>query len=724
MNRRIVSCLLVSALCAAAVIAQAPPAASPKPQASKGAAPSPKKENPPPPGPPRPFEFPKHATKKLPNGLTVFVIEDHRLPLVSYTLDILSGGIHHDPKLAGLAGFTAGLLREGTKTRTSQDISKQVDLVGGNLGASAGDDTTTVTAVFTKSHQDLALELLADIVLNPVFKQEEIDRQMRQAQSGLAVQYNDAEYIAPLTAGRAILGMSSYAFPTSGTPESLTRIKRDDIVSFHARHYAPGISFLAIAGDITPEEAFAKAEKYLGLWKTPNPPETKLVPPPAPARKVWLVDMPNAVQTQIVLGHVGVQRNHPDFRPLQVANQVFGGSFNSRLNAKLRANEGLTYGANSGIESYRFTGSITASTFTRTEKTADAVRMMLDLFKEFRANPATDTEFQEAKAYIIGSHGRNIETPAAVAGRVLTSAVYGLPDDYWTRYREYFQALTKEQVAAAVQRHIQPDKLVIVAVGNTKEFAKAMAEFGPVEMLNAADIDFLAPDLRKVKEATKLGADAPARGKALLDEAVKAHGGLAALEAVKDTSSSSDMKMTLPQGQMNAKSTEEVLYPSGYRLVLKLPVGEVVQATDGTTAWVSQGPMSKELPPAVGKELTLALRTAAALELLRSAAKGQAEVAALDPVEAGGKKLDTFLWKRDGDEIKLSLDPQTRLVTRLAYTSQGREVVVLFSDYRDSGGVKLPFKELIAQGGQQVGERTYTERKVNAGLDPARFKKP
>ena len=215
-------------------------------------------------------------------------------------------------------------------------------------------------------------------------------------------------------------------------------------------------------------------EKYFGDWRALAPDDSKFPAPPARRAHVLIVDMPSAVQTQIVVGHSGVARNHPDYLALQLANQVFGGSFNSRLNMKLRANEGLTYGANSGFDPNRQAGSFEASTSTRTEKTFEAVEMIVNLLKEFRANPTTDAEFNEAKAYMIGSFGLGTETSSAVASRVLTSAVYGLPDDFYPTYRTRVQALTREQVAVALQRFLDPEKLSIVAVGNAREFTSKL----------------------------------------------------------------------------------------------------------------------------------------------------------------------------------------------------------------------------------------------------------
>jgi zinc protease len=683
---------------------------------------------PPPPTAPRPFEFPKHVTRVLPNGLTVFVIEDHRLPLVSYTLEVLAGGASQPPDKAGLASMAATLLREGTTTRTSKQISKLVDDAGGSLAASSDDDITSVTAGFMKSYADLGLDLLSDVVINPKFADDELARQRQQALSGLQVQYDDPEYIAPLAASRAILGTHPYAYPGDGTPETLRNLKREEIVAFHKRFFAPSNAYLAIAGDLTPDEAFAKVEKYFGQWSNPSSAAVKLPPLPRAAASILVIDKPNAVQTQLIVGHIGVPRNHPDYLALQVANQIFGGSFNSRLNMKLRANEGLTYGAGSSLEANRQGGLFLVSTSTRTEKTGDALKMILDLLKEWRANPATEQELKEAKAYLIGSFSVNLETAGAVAGRVLTTSLYGLPADYWTGYRDRVQALTLEQLRAIVEKHIQPGTMTITAVGNAKGFVPALAPYGTPRVIAGSDLDLIAPDMLRKKEAVVATPESTERARQLVDLAVKAHGGREPILAIKDMTSKGPMKLVSPQGEMSAETVEEVLYPGMYKLTIAMGPMKMIQATDGKTGWMAQGAQAQDMPPDMGKALLLDAYAAGGVGVLAAILAGQAEAIALPPAELNGKKCDVFAWKSGDNGMKILLDPDTHLISRISMRVPGMGAMedndTDLSDYRDVSGVKMPFVETVYQNGQRAGERKVTERKINVGLTAGAFKKP
>ena len=456
----------------------------------------------PPPTAPRPYVFPKPLSRVLSNGLTVFVVEDHRLPVVTFALEILAGNCVVPPDKSGLPSLTAGLLREGAGAHTSPEISSLVDGCGGSMGASAGDDVTTAGGTFMKSYAEFGLELLADIILRPRFDQQEIDRRLEQIQSGLAVNLNDPAYLVSLVSARTILGKHPYAYPGDGTPETIAGLTRSDIVAFWKTHYLPDATWFTISGDVTAEEGFALAQKAFGAWQGTLPATRTVLPPPAPReRKVLIVDMPQTVQTQIVIGQTAIQRKHPDFLALNVANQIFGGSFNSRLNMKIRAKEGLTYDASSGFEAQRQAGSFSVGTFTRTDKTIEAIRMIFELLNEFEANPATVDEFTEAKAFLHGSFALATETSGQIADRILSAALHDLGEDYWTGYRDRLEALTIEHVRSAVQRFLEPDRMAIIAVGNAKAFSNELAAYGPVTVIPFSEIDLIAPDLRKVKPA-------------------------------------------------------------------------------------------------------------------------------------------------------------------------------------------------------------------------------
>lgn len=680
------------------------------------------KQSPPAPGPARPFSFPKFDTKKLANGLTVYVVEDHREPVVSYALAVNAGTVMNDASKAGLAGMTADQLRNGgTKTRTSQDIAKLVDSNGGSLGASTSEDATTVSGTWLKANASLGLDLLSDIVLNPIFDQKELERSRQQALSGLQIAYNDPESLLQMAAPRVVYGQSTYAYPDSGTPETIRAITRDDLVNYHKTYYVPAGAYLAITGDVKSADAFAQAEKYFGKWNGTAAGGPKVSQPPAAERRIVIIDKPDAPQTRIFVGELGVPRNSPDYVPLLLADQAYGGAFTSRLNLKLRATEGLTYNASSSLQTFRSIGAFITQTFTRTEKTADAVKAILDIQQDFAKNPVTATELDDAKARIVGLFQLSTETPEAVANRLILAAVNGLPANYYDDYTQKLRAATIDDVRAAAKKYLHPDKTAIVLVGNASQFEKQVAALGPVKTIKATEFDPTAPDLVRAKEtAPAATSETKARGRELIDAAVKAMGGAQAVQSVKELSSKSSVTLKSPQGEMKAESSEDVVLPDKLRVVLKLGFGEMTQVFDGKNFWLAQGPGVREMPANLTAEATHTVQRAGTIGILKDVIAGQAEVQAIEG--------DGVLWKQGDSSMKLYFDPQTHLISKMVYKSAGMtgyvEVEQLLSDWRQVGPVQLPFRESILQGGQAGGDRVFSERKVNAGLSPELFVKP
>lgn len=685
------------------------------------------RQAPPPPAPDRPFDFPASHVHRLPNGLTVLVVEDRRQPLVSFTLLVHAGASAQPAGKDGLAAMVAGLLDKGTATRSAQDIARAIDRVGGSLSAGADADFAQVTATALVPSAGLALELLADIVARPSFKDDEVERLRRQALSGLQVQFADAEFLATAVARRVAYGAHPYAVGADGTPDTLAKLTRDDVVAFHRARYAPEGAWLAVAGDITPAAAVKLVEQHLGAWAGSAGALT-VAEPPAPARGAVFVDRADSVQTQIRVGTVAVPRNHPDHFPLLIANQAFGGSFNSRLNMKLRANEGLTYGARSLVDADRHAGWWGVSTYTRTEETARAVSLIEDLLRDFRETPITAAELEEAKSFLVGSFAIGAETPAQVAGKLLEARAYGLPDDYWTTYRQRVRAVTADQIATAVRKYVQPDRMTLVAVGNASAFAPALTGFGTPRVVRFADLDLTAPDLRRAGAATTASPEAMAQGKALIARAVAAAGGAGRLAAIKDVTTRGTVTVTTPMGEMKGEAVAEVVYPDKMRSTLTLPMGQMVQAFDGKGGWMKMGPQAMDLPPAMLPEMRRGVVSALGIDLLRRAAAGEAEVSALPAAEVDGRKVDVVRWKMGEVEMTVSFDAETLLLAKLAYrsvTPQGAvDVEVMPGDYREVDGLKVPFKVKGLQNGQPYLESLSSTVTFNTGIDPAGFAKP
>jgi len=471
----------------------------------------------PPLAPPRPFVFPKVATKTFENGLRVFVASDpdpdHAQPSVSIELLLPDAGTSADPAgKPGVADMTASLVTEGTEKRSAQEIASAIDFVGGSLTADASEDCTTIAATVVKKDFDEAMDLLSDVTLHASFAAPELERRREQALSDLSMSYDDAEYLASATFRRVVFGGNPYGMPGEGTPETVHGLTREDIVAFRDKHYFPKGALLAFAGDITPEEAFAATEKYLGSWTesaAATPATMSAESGGGAARpkglRIFLVDKPAAVQTQIRIGRPGIARGNPDYLALQVTNQIFGGSYNARLNTAVRLKKGLTYDASSAFPSFRTAGDFHVTTFTRTDETVPATQLVLDELRKMSSGDVTPEELDVARDYLADVFPLHAETPSDVADRVLGAAFYGLPADYLETYQERIRAVTAADVKRVAQTYLDPADLDVVFVGNVAGLRDAISKMLPgasIVEIPAADVDLLSPNLRRPESRT------------------------------------------------------------------------------------------------------------------------------------------------------------------------------------------------------------------------------
>jgi zinc protease len=464
------------------------------------------------PATPAPFHFPGSVTKTLPNGLNVYVISGRAVsngsaeePAVSIEMLIRDAGAAHDPAgKPGVASLTAALLTEGTEKRSAQEIAGAIDFVGGSLSAAAGRDGTTIRVSVVKKDFDLAMDLLSDITLHAKFAPEEIERQREQLLSGMQVDYSDGSYLASAVFKRVVFGSTAYGLPADGTPESVRALTRDDLVMFRDQFYAPNRAMLAFAGDVTPDEAFGAADKFFGAWPRGNSTPDLPIPQRPRGLRVFLVDKADAVQTQIRIGRLGIPRDNPDYVPLEVTNQIFGGGYNSRLNTVVRLKKGLTYDATADFNSYLRAGSFEASTFTRTEATVDATKLVVDEIARMTAGDVTTEELDVARDYLAGVFTLATETPADIADRVLTAAFYRLPEGYNQTFPDKVRAVTADQVRQMAGRYFDAQDMDLVLVGNASAFRDALKQAFPAaafEEIPASQLDLLAPDLRQSKAA-------------------------------------------------------------------------------------------------------------------------------------------------------------------------------------------------------------------------------
>ena len=468
-------------------------------------------ERPPQPLAAREILFPPYEVRSLANGMQVVAVLQHEQPVVSMRLMVRAGAAQDPAGKTGVASLAAMLLDQGTTSRTAEQIADQIDTIGGALGTGSGADLTFINAIAMKDSFGPVMELLADVARNPVFAAEEIDRQKQQVESALRVSGEDPDYVASVVFDRLVYGFHPYGLPDSGTPETLARITRDDLQAYHRRHFVPNNAILAVVGDVTSEEAFATAERVFGRWPRAEVPATASMEPPPSARRIVIIDKPDAVQTEIRVGMLAIPRKHPDYLAWNLAGKILGGEGANRLYNVLRSERGLTYGASAETAARKQAGDIVAETDTRTETTGEVLRLMLEEFTRLQAQRPYERELSGAQAYLAGSFPLTIETPDDIATEVLNVLFYELPVAEIGTFPKRVQAVTPDEILRVAQRYVLPDRLSIVLVGNASGFVRQLraAGFTQFDVIPIGDLDMMSASLRRETPRVQPGSARP-----------------------------------------------------------------------------------------------------------------------------------------------------------------------------------------------------------------------
>jgi zinc protease len=432
--------------------------------------------------------LPKAQEGDLSNGVHVIVIEDHRAPQVSFQLLVDGAGGYYDPpSLPGLASFTATLMREGTAAKTSEQLSEELDRLAAAVNVSAGLSTpfATVTGSGLTKNLDTVLALMADVLMNPSFRQVEIDRYKTRTRAGLMNNRAQPGFLAQERLSKALFG-DHPASRVAPSPAALDGLTRDALVDFHKAHYVPDHALLAVSGDISLAETMAKAEKAFGAWKkaaTSIEPQRDPAEPAGPS--ISFVARPNSVQTSLRVGTLSLRRTDPDYDALTVANHVLGGGPTGRLFGHLREEKGYTYGAGSGFSGSRIVGSWAASTDVRSEVTDPALTDLMDEIRQMRDVPLTDKELADAKRALISSFALSLESPSSILSRYVDIYTYKLPADYWDTYPQRIEAVSIADVQRVAKKYWGPERLQIVAVGDASKVEPALKKLGTVQSYDA-----------------------------------------------------------------------------------------------------------------------------------------------------------------------------------------------------------------------------------------------
>jgi len=429
--------------------------------------------------PPRPIVIPTPRETVLSNGLTIVVVEDHRLPLVSYRLALRVGAAFDPPQIPGLTDLLAGLLPEGTESKTSREIADEVARMGANLSAGANSDYTIVAASALSQFNTEILDLMAEVVLQPSFPENEVELAKQNTKESLRQQRAQPSFLASEMVSRVMFGDHPYAI-VAPTPESIDRSSRDEFVKFHRTNFLPNNAVFIVVGDVKQEEIVKKLESLFSSWERGADLVTNFPAPPVrDKRMAYLVDRRGSAQSNIVIANSGIVRTSPDYFPMLLMHTVLGANASSRLFMNLREEKGYTYGAYTNLDARRTAGTFRATAEVRTPVTGDSLKEFFYELNRIRTDLVSDKEINDAKSYLTGVFPIRLETQEGLTDQLVQIKMLNLPDDYLQHYRDRVQAVTVAEIQRVANKYVQPDEAAVVIVGDGSAVLDQIKPYAP-----------------------------------------------------------------------------------------------------------------------------------------------------------------------------------------------------------------------------------------------------
>lgn len=424
--------------------------------------------------------------KVLPNGLKVVVVPNDEVPFTTITLGLKYGAWAESPETPGVASMALNMIDKGTENYSAAELAEKVDFNALTLGGSANADVASISATALADKLPLAVELLAEVLLRPTFPEDELAVLSEQLKNNLAVQQKDPRSMAGRELDRQLYGDHPYSRAVTGELEDVGNLTRDAILKWWGDFVRPDSAVLYVAGDVTADEAFALAEENLGEWTAEGnaPGVTVPAPPEAKPTRIVLVDVPGAVQSQIRVGQLSLNRHNPDYHKSRVFTQIFGGSFNSRLNRVIRVERGLTYGAQGYFTGQRFNGRFLCSTFTKTESTGETVQAIFDVIQSMREEPPTADEINSAKSYLAGSFAEDLETPQDTVNYQWLIEYNGLPKDYLNQALQNYKSTDVDDIVRIAHDYIDTDNITVVVAGDASVVKESLEKIAPVTVVS------------------------------------------------------------------------------------------------------------------------------------------------------------------------------------------------------------------------------------------------
>ena len=661
---------------------------------------------------------------ELDSGMIIYLLEDHELPIVDISVQIRTGAIYEPEDKIGLAAITGAVMRTGgTTSKTGDELDEILENLAASVEVGIGGDAGTASMSVLKEDLDTGLAILADVLMNPAFREDKIELEKVQHRSSIARRNDSARSITSREFRKLIHGADS---PYARTTEydTINSITRDDLVAFHAKYFRPNNTILGVLGDFNSEEILGKIRGAFTGWR---PAEIDLPEKPKVredmARRVGLVTKDDVNQTNIRMGHVGWLRSNEDYPALVVGCQILGIGFSSRLVNSIRVEKGLAYsvGNNYGA-GYDVPGVFLIACATKSESTVTATEAILAEVERMRAEEVSDEELKQAIDGFMNSSVFDYDSKGEILSRALRYAYYDYPQDFVEQLMAGIRNVTKSDVQKVVAKYMHPDQFTILAVGKAGDFDKPLDSLGDVTEI---DITIPTPSPEPVPEA---GEGDVAKAREILAAATEAHGGLENLKQVKTLVSKGKINMNTPAGEMTMDGEVTVALPgkARYDLTIQAMGMTMSRGLSEESAWMASPQGSQTMPEVFaqeGRNEIFRLNP----PLLTYVSGAEVPVQHLGEEDVNGQMADVVLVSdTPAGSIKLFIDQESKHIVKKEFQALGQQGEPVqreefYSDHRDISGVKIAFSIISIDNGEKAAEVTLSEVTVNAEIDESIF---
>ena len=671
------------------------------------------------PQPPVPDRF------ELDNGMIVYLLEDHELPIIDISVRIRTGSLYEPADQVGLASITGAVMRTGgTTSKTGDELDEILENLAASVETGIGDDSGSASVSVLKEDLDTGLSILADILMNPAFREDKIELEKVQHRSGISRRNDNPGAITRREFGRLIYGADS---PYARTTEydTINSITRDDLVAFYQKFFHPNNIILGVLGDFDSETMLTKIQEAFKGWEPAEidfPEKPKI--PEMYEQRIALVNKDDVNQTNIRMGHIGWLRKNEDYPALVVMSQILGIGFSSRLINSIRVEKGLAYsvGNNYGA-GYDVPGVFFIACGTKSEATVMAIEAILVEVEKMRAEEVTDQELKQAIDGFMNSSVFDYDTKGEILSRALRYEYYDYPQDFVEQLMAGIREVTKADVKRVAAEYLHPDKFTLIAVGKASDFDKPLDTIGDV---TEVDITIPSPSPEPVPEA---GEAETAKAEAILADVIEAHGGLDKLKSVKNIITKGKMVVNTPGGMMELDGEVTIVLPAKARADLSMPAMgmRMSRIFDGESAWMVMQGRVQDLPTAYVEEGKKEIFRDS-IPLLAYISNEEVSAQYLGSEEVKGKMADVILISdTPADTLKLFIDQETKYIVKKEYqalTEQGpAEREEFLDDYREVSGMMIAFHTVSFDNGEQSAEITFSEAIINAEVAESLFEK-